>query len=318
MTATFQLADRARRLAVPGLVAAAAALSATPGSAQDCKVEEIVGVTAVTDTLELIADNIACLAERVEALRAENATLANRLDVLEDERAAVAASYRNVNGRVDRKERYFGPATFVLTGDRRGRSRSLALDHDLVLAMCADTDGCLVTIGLTGAVIDGEPVETMFATGPCTLHLDAADGTWSVSGLCFDDPLPPDAGAPATPADAAQPETAPEGAPEAASGAAATPAPRWGRDGDARPFGDVQTALVLLDFAGACFLTEAQPETSRFGASADAPRLARDTDADLFLVSAGAAWDPTGAFPGAYLPMRVTDPDFDCRLTLRD
>ena len=345
MTVADQLASRTRRavfpgLAVPGLVAVAALLAAGPGTrpaaaqdaAPDCKVSEIASTAAVTDTLERLADSVACLTERVEALREQNAALRNRLDVVEDERGAVAAAYRNVDGTVDRKDRYFGPATFVLTGDRQGRARSLPLDHDLVLAMCADADGCLVTLGLTGAVVDGEPVETMFATGPCTLQIDAAEGTWSLSGLCAEGPLPPVAGVPAEPTGAAdapeQPEpTDPQADPEATetAGTAAAPetaampgpAPRWGRDGNARPFGDTaQEARVLLDFAGACFLAEAPPEVSRFGTPQT--RFGRDTDADLFLVSGGTGWDPTGAFPVAHLPMRVTDPTFECRLTLRD
>ncbi len=325
MTVAIQLADRARTLALPGLVAAAATLLAAPAPAQDCELDDIVATTAVTDTLERVADNLECLAERVAALSAENAALRDRLDVLEDKRAAVAAAYRNVDGAVDRKGRYLGPATFVLTGDRQGRPRSLALDHDLVLAMCADTDGCLVTLGLTGAVIDGEPVETMFATGPCTLHLDADEGTWSTSGLCFEDPLPPAGGAPREPEPAASSEGTTATDPESGDGEDSADArapdaiPRTGRDGNARPFGgDEQAAQMLLGFAGACFLAEAPPRTSRFAANATEPELARDTEADFFLVSAGTAWDPTGGFPVAHLPQRVTDPDFDCRLTLRD
>ncbi|HUF86951.1 MAG TPA: hypothetical protein VMM59_06180, partial [Thermohalobaculum sp.] len=73
---------------------------------------------------------------------------------------------------------------------------------------------------------------------------------------------------------------------------------------------------ILLAFAGACLLAEAEPDTRSLGSAA--PRFARDVQPDLFLVTAGAAWDPTGAFPAAHLPLGPTDPGFECRLTFRD
>lgn len=325
---------RARRRAAGCLLAGLALLWAAPAPAQapDCALEDApTGSLPTADLLEIIAGNLACLEGRIAALSEENAALRNRLDVIEDARGAAGAAYRNLDGEVDRKDRYLGPATFVVSGDRRGGARSLLLDHALVLAMCGDADGCLVTLGLTGAVAEGEPVATMFADGPCVLHLDGDTGAWSLSGVCAAAALPPAAAGTADPAETqeatAEPETADatetaetgetgetmEASPEPAPGAA----PRWGRDGDARRFGEARRrAGVILDFAGACLLAEAAPETRRFGSAE--PRLASDAEADLFLVAKGAGWDPEATFPAKSLPLRITDPDFDCRLTFRD
>lgn len=330
MTFAFQLTHGTRRLALACLLAGVAAYAGlpVPAPAQDCELEALAAPYATAETLDILGQNIACLERRLEAVREENAALRGRVDVLEDARGAVAAAYRNRDGEVDREGRYLGPATFVVSGDPRGGPTSLPLDHDRVLAMCGDADGCLASLGLAGALVDGEPVETMFATGPCVLHL-AADGTWSLSGACAEGGFPPasaaadaaDDGGPAEPAEAAA--TADKA--EASDAAATAEPPRpvappaaflWGRDGDAARFGDAQRGRILLGFAGACFVSEAAPETARFGTAP--PRFDRDTEADLFLVAAGRNWDPTDTFPAAQLTARGTAPFFDCRLTLRD
>ncbi len=324
----FPLGARTRRRALHGLLAALAALWAAPAPAQapDCRMEQSTSSFATPDILAMLGRNLECLERRLDALREENAALRNRLDVVEDERGAAGAAYRNVDGTVDRKDRYLGPATFVVTGDRGGGPRSLRLDHPLLLAMCGDADGCLLTLGLTGAIAPGEPVETMFADGPCILHLDGEEGTWSLSGFCAETPLPAPTASTVAPASETE-ETAgtddAAGTEPAASNADPAPAsaeragPRWGRDGDARPFGDaLREGRVIHGFAGACFLAEAAPVTRRFGNAA--ARLGRDVQADLFLVAAGADWDPAGTFPRASLPADPRAPDFDCRLTVRD
>ncbi|HUF86480.1 MAG TPA: hypothetical protein VMM59_03790, partial [Thermohalobaculum sp.] len=150
-----RLADAARRLALRGLLAGVTALAAAPGpaGAQDCRVGDIGDPTVSARLDERVEDQLRCLQSRLDALKQENDALRDRLEVLEDARAAPAAAYHNRDGTVDRKDRYLGPATFVLTGDRRGRPRSLALDQALVLAMCGDADGCLVSLGLKGIVV---------------------------------------------------------------------------------------------------------------------------------------------------------------------
>jgi hypothetical protein len=235
------------------------------------------------------------LASRVDDLGAGQDRLATELRELEDFLSATATAYRNMNGKVDRDDRHLGPATFIVPADRQGKPTSLELDHALMLQMCGDVDGCLATLGLTGVVVAGEEVEAMFTGRPCGLHLDATEGAWALSGSCASADLP-----------------LPEG--EAPPG---TGHPAWGRDGDATPLdGARQEARLILSFAGACFLAEAAPKL-RSGTATEA-QLNRDVKRDLFLLSGGTEWDPTGEFPGDLLPMGLRDPTYQCRLTVRD
>lgn len=286
------LAEPCRRIAA-GLLTAATALvlmAAFPGaaSAQDCVVRELDEVVSTTELRNDSNANFACIRRRLQALEAKREELERRLAEVERQGAGEPGVYRNENGRVIRDERHLAPATFVLTGDRQGRPRSLELDRARVLEMCADAEGCLITLGLSGVVVDGAPLRAMFSAGPCQFHLDTEENAWVLSGLC-----------------------APAGLPGASEGSGA---PVWGRDGDARPLGGTgEASQVILGFGGACYLAEAQPETRRPDSG-----FARDTRPDLFLVTAGAGWDPAGAFPAALLPLGLGDPDFRCSLTIRD
>lgn len=271
-----------------GLLAAGLAAPPGPAAAQDCAIGSLDDPISTTRLRDDSNANFACIRQRLEALEAKRAELEQRLQAVERLGAGEPGVYRNEDGRVIRDERHLAPATFVLTGDRQGRPRSLELDRARVLEMCADAEGCLITLGLSGVVVDGAPLRAMFSAGPCQFHLDGEENAWALSGLCAPAGLPGETGE---------------------SGA-----PVWGRDGDARPLGGTgQAGQVILDLGGACYLAEAQPETR-----GPEPGFARDTRPDLFLVTAGAGWDPVGAFPAALLPLGLGDPDFRCSLTIRD
>ena len=298
MTSTSGPRARTRGAAARAILAAALAAPATLAAqvpAPDCTVGKLSEWVTTASQHEVADENFACLQQRLEALEQERDTLVRRLGQLEDEETVAATVYLNRDGQVSREGRHLGPATFVLTGDRRGRPKSLELDRERVVGMCGDAEGCLVSLGLRGIVIGDRPIEAMFAAGPCILHLDEEENAWAVSGHC---------------AQAGLPAPASTGGPEGGQ-------PAWGRDGDARPMaGDTQEGRVLLGFGGACLVTESPPETR--SASAGEPRFERDSNRDLFLVTAGAAWEPAGAFPAELLPLDVTHPDFQCTLTIRD
>lgn len=304
MTRASRILPGRRGGAVRGLIAAALALAAAPpgpAAAQGCDVRSLGEVVSTTTMRNESNENFACIRLRLETLETERDELERRLEQVERQGAGEPGVYRKEDGRVIRDERHFAPATFELTGDRGGRPRSLELDRDRVLERCGDAEGCLLTLGLEGVVVDGAPVRAMFAAGPCHFHLDGEENDWVLSGRC------PPAGLPAGAAEDDGPD----------AGTPVPAGPVWGRDGDARPLGDTERAAqVILGFGGACYLAEAEPET-RDGAAGGA-RLARDTRPDLFLVTAGAGWDPGGTFPAALLPLDLGDPDFRCSLTLRD
>lgn len=288
------LAAAASALLGAALLLPAAAPAQEP--AEDCEIGRLADWVTPSTRFEIADENFACLQRRIEALEEERDALARRIEHLEARDTLAATVYLNRNGRVSRDERHLGPATFVLAGDRRGRPRSLELERSRIVEMCADAEGCLISLGLRGVVIDGEPVAAMFSGGPCAFHLDETENAWAVSGNC---------------ADAGLPAPTPAGAPEDGQ-------PAWGRAGDARPFaGAAQEGRILFAFGGACLIAEAVPETRSASAAGEA-RFARDTSPDLFLVTAGAGWEPAGAFPAALLPLGLTHPDFECSLTVRD
>jgi hypothetical protein len=280
------------------ILAAILAIPEMPAAQQpaaDCTVGKLSDWVTTSTQHEIADENFACLQRRIEALEQERDSLARRLGQLEDRETLAATVYLNRNGEVTRDGRHLGPATFVLTGDRRGRPRSLELDRERIAGMCGDAEGCLISLGLGGIVIGDTPVEAMFAAGPCIFHLDETENAWAVSGHC---------------AEAGLPAPASSGVPEGGRAA-------WGRDGDARPMGGaMQEGRVILAFGGACLLTEAQPDTRSI--SADEPRFERDASPDLFLVTTGAGWAPAGPFPADLLPLGLSDPDFQCTLTIRD
>lgn len=276
---------------------AVAVPAAMPGAvrAQECALTKLSEWVSTTTRQEIADENFECLQRRIQALQEEREALNRRIERLEGGEALASSVYRNVDGRILGGEEHFGPATFVLTGDRRGRPRSLELDRARIVRMCGDSEGCLITLGLRGIIVDGDPVEAMFSTGPCAFQIDGESNAWALSGLCAATDLPAASG----------------------SGAPAEGQPAWGRDGDARPLGGAASdGRVILGFGGACFLAEAQPDTHNV--STGEARFARDTKSDLFLVTAGADWDPAGEFPAALLPRRLSDPAFQCSLTIRD
>ena len=287
----------ARRAAFRALMAAAFALAAgmpAPLAAQDCEVGKLSDWVS-TSTMRDVADqNFECLQRRIEALERERAELARQIEQIENREELATAVYVNRDGRISREGRHLGPATFILTGDRRGRPRSLELDRARVVDMCGDAEGCLISLGLEGVVIGGVPIEAAFSGGACHFHLDPRENDWTLSGRCAEAGLPAGAGG------------------EAEAGHAT-----WGRDGDARPLGGASAeGRVILAFGGACLLAEAQPDTR--ATSDSEPRFQRDIQPDLFLVTAGAGWEPAGAFPADLLPLGLSDPDFRCSLTIRD
>jgi len=276
------------------LAAAAPAQVRTDGGSNGGSFE-IAQSDYLRQDVEALRNRVGSLERQLEQLASAQARLLAELQELRQAAAATGTAYRSLAGKVDRDERHLGPATFVLPGDRLGRPTDLKLDRALVLEMCGDAEGCLLQLGLEGIVIGGEEVETRFSRGPCSFHLDRETGAWALSGLCAATDLPP-----------------------LAADAAADPgAPAWGRLGDASPIGGAeQDGRVILGFGGACYLAEAAPE--RRQVTQQPARLQRDTGRDLYLVAAGAKWDPAQGFPFAYLPLGLTDPLFRCRLTLRD
>lgn len=296
---TICLGSRAagRPLAARALLAAAVAVIATlpgPASAQDCTLNSLSDWVSSGSMRDVADENFDCLRQRIEALEQERDTLARRIEQLADRNTIAATVYLNRNGRISRDERHLGPATFVLNGDRRGRPKSLELDHDRMVEMCADAEGCLINLGLRGVVIDGEPVAATFSIGPCPFHLDADTNDWALSGSCVATDLP---------------------APLTAS--ADESGPVWGRDGDARPLGDAGgDGQMVLGLGGACLLAESRPNTRRVPGSP--PRFERDTRPDFYLVTTGERWAPDGAFPSALLPLERSQPDFQCSLVIRD
>lgn len=279
------------------LAAALGAPAALPAQepAQDCAVGKLSDWVTTSTQREVADDNFACLQQRLEVLEQERDALVHRLEQLEDRETLAATVYLNRDGEVTRDGRHLGPATFVLTGDRRSRPRNLELDRDRIAEMCGDAEGCLISLGLKGVVIADAAVEAMFFRGPCLFHLDDDENAWAVSGHCAEAGLP---------------------APSSA-GMGEDGRPAWGRDGDARPMmGASQEGRILLGFGGACLLAESRPYTR--SVTAEEPRFERDARPDLFLVTAGAGWEPAGAFPSELLPLGLTHPDFQCSLTIRD
>jgi hypothetical protein len=281
-----------------GLVAFALAVNTPDAEAAQPRPSDTVLDAAQHDqsqVLDALRERIKELDRQVDDLTAKQDRLTRELRELTEAFAETAMAYRNLDGSIDRNERNLGPATFVLSGDRLGNPTHLKLDRELVLGLCGDAEGCLVELGLDGVVIGGEEVETRFARGPCSFHIDGKTGAWALSGLCSEADLPD----------------------PAEDVGADTVRPVWGRSGDAGPIGGTeQDGRIILGFGGACFLAEAAPERRRV--TEPEPRFQRDTARDLYLVAAGARWNPKGDFPKRLLPLGLSDPLFHCRLTLRD
>ncbi len=241
-------------------------IAAAPGTAQaqDCKIKDIDRGTSI-DRIRLRSKaNFRCLELHIDALRAAQGEMRAEIERLKA--AAMPAksmtAFRDVDGAPDMDGRLVGPATFVLSGDRGGKPTSLEIEEHQLEGLCADEDGCLVTLGLEGVVVDGEQIQTRFSRGPCNFHIDAETGTWALSGLCAAEDLP---------RTGAEPES---GNPSAA----------WGRDGDAVPLSNArQDGRVILGFANACLIAESLPQ--RPSLARREARLQPDARRDLYLVT---------------------------------
>ncbi len=232
--------------------------------------------------------NLIDLGERVRALELERDRLDGELEAMRQLVWPTIWHYRNVDGRAERSERYLAPATFVLSGSMRGTAKAQPLDPAILLDLCADTDGCVVRMGLEGLVLADEDVEAVFLGAPCGLDLDRKTGDWALAADC----------------------------PGASAGDAGADGWIWGRDGDDEPLGQgITEGRVILSFGNACFLAEARPRGGLGPADAG---LQRDTNQDLFLITAGPGWDPRWPFPEHLLPTGPGESPFSCHLTIRD
>ena len=231
--------------------------------------------------LDRVHESIKRLSARIRALDARVGELETALEAARRAQDAALTPTVEIDGRPVPAERRSAAATVIRTASGGRRPAVARLGDEALAARCADADGCLATLGLSGIATDGRPLEAAVTLGPCALHLAPDSGGWTVSAGCV-------------------PGTGETGA--------------RGRDGDAARLGAAQTeARVLIDLAGACLLTESAP--SRRRVLDGAPRLEVDRTRGLHLIATTPEWHLDRPFPEDLLPPGTR---FDCRLTLRD
>jgi hypothetical protein len=183
------------------------------------------------------------------------------------------------------------------------RPRSLPIDDDKLMAMCAKETGCWVTLGLIGWSERGHTIKTLTSNGSCRLFIRVVDGLrhWAVDRWCT-----------------LWLATWPSDSKDNPAWNAEKPgffAPYFsntygvdGRDSVVHPADDRGHVLVM---ANACSLAESPPDpASRDGS------LLPDTATGFYLIAATPAWMGTDRYPAAGWP--VTQAGRACELIIED
>lgn len=166
-----------------GILMVTLACLAWPALARDCAglrprllpIDRIDGLLAYLRCLE---DEVADLRRREERLRASLAAQAEAL-------AAIPADHVNIDGRTSRAEgRPVGTARFVLSSRRSGAGGSLALDREVIEALCARAGSCTITLAHHALGFGFADPRTTTAVGPCVFDYDPASGAWFRGAAC--------------------------------------------------------------------------------------------------------------------------------------
>ncbi len=157
-------------------------LFATPAVAE-CDFDPGPGRSVASDGFAReTAQAIDCLEEQIAGLEAANAALLARLEDLEAIAALIPSTYAADDGRGNGATAPYASASFDLTARPRGRAFDVALDHAVILDLCADAEGCLLSLASTSETARAAP--DLGRIGPCAFTYEAETGAWSLQPAC--------------------------------------------------------------------------------------------------------------------------------------
>lgn len=164
---------------------------------------------------------------------------------------------------------------------------ALPVDDAPFWALCADADGCTLTLGTTGWVVGGRTMRAPYTGGPCRFFLTTHDGQrhWAVDESCtvfhaLKDVSTgcPNGECPTLPGFYARYFSA-----------------RFGIDGDA-PTAASDTSHLVLNFERTCALAESAPDATTPGG------YQPDDASGFFLIASSPSWGPSDYPPLASWP----------------
>lgn len=194
-----------------------------------------------------------------------------------------------------------GRARVRVNGSADGSVKSVAVDNTRLQELCADGDGCTLSLGATRFRDLADPtyiIEAPMHGGPCRFFLDAATGSWSLSQYCV----------------------AIYGLYAYDSGSSQWQFERpyqiyeysnvYGLDGSGGGIDPDGGALIVLGFKGACYLAESAPNPS-----STAGEFTADSSVGLHLVASGSSWESASIYPTSW---PGNDGNRACELIIED
>jgi hypothetical protein len=132
-----------------------------------------------------VLDTIDCLLNEIDDLKQGQAVLADEIERLKSQLAKVPGEYINLDGKVTTTGGdKIAAASFRLTSQPDGRAASLAIDHAVWEALCADGTGCTLSLFTEADGLRLSETAATAATGPCALNYTKTSGAWSVGAGC--------------------------------------------------------------------------------------------------------------------------------------
>jgi hypothetical protein len=165
-----------------GLLGILLTFLASPAAA-DCQYDYVYGRVVVPESLARdVAELVDCLQEEIDILEAANVALLERVAILEEIASAIPSTYLQVDRESNGATAPFAVANFEHSAKPKGRAFEMAIDHNVLLDLCADVEGCLLTLGSSSnAAADSADGGRI---GPCTFLYDAQSGGWELDKDC--------------------------------------------------------------------------------------------------------------------------------------
>ena len=148
----------------------------------DCQTNS-VGTSSRTDSIAREFSTIVdCLENRLDRLEAQNRALIEQVATLAEIAAQVPSSYSAKDRRDNGATAPFDIANFEITAKPKGRGFEAELDHSVILDLCADGEGCVLSLFSSSEAARSS--ETRGRVGPCELLYDGESGLWTFGTEC--------------------------------------------------------------------------------------------------------------------------------------
>ena len=162
-------------------IAAVFVISGTAALA-DCQAGSVGRNMSPESLSREFSEVVDCLEDRLGQLEAQNTALREQIATLEELAALVPSSYSAKDGQSNGADAPYGVANFEITAKPKGRGFEAELDHSVILDLCADGEGCVVTLFSSSETARNS--ETLGRLGPCDLLYDVKSGLWAFGAEC--------------------------------------------------------------------------------------------------------------------------------------